>query len=62
MVGQLTPPVGGLVFISAAIAKEQPGRVFWATRWLYVPIVFLLVLLVLIPGVSLLLPHMAGFR
>lgn len=61
MVGQLTPPVGGLVFISAALAKESPSRVFWATRWLYVPIVFLLILLVLVPGVSLLLPHLTGF-
>lgn len=62
MVGQLTPPVGGLVFITAAIAKEQASKVFWATRWLYVPIAVVLALLVLIPSLSLLLPRLAGFQ
>lgn len=61
MVGQLTPPVGGLVFITAAIAREKASRVFWATRWLYVPIVAVLSLLVFVPALSLLLPQIAGF-
>jgi TRAP-type C4-dicarboxylate transport system permease large subunit len=62
MVGQLTPPVGGLVFITAALAKEQASKVFWATRWLYVPILVVLILLILFPSLSLLLPRIAGFK
>jgi tripartite ATP-independent transporter DctM subunit len=61
MIGQLTPPVGGLVFIAASITKSKVGKVFWEMRWLYVPIAIVLGLIVLIPAVSLWLPAVAGF-
>jgi tripartite ATP-independent transporter DctM subunit len=62
MIGQLTPPVGGLVFIAASITKAKVDGVFWEMRWLYIPMAIVLILLVLIPGLSLWLPELAGFR
>lgn len=62
MIGQLTPPVGGLVFIAASITKSKVGKVFWETRWLYIPMGIVLTLLVLIPALSLWLPAVAGYR
>lgn len=61
MVGQLTPPVGGLVFITAAIAKIGVLQVFWALRWIYVVLAMLLAVLALVPAVSLMLPRLFGF-
>lgn len=61
MIGQLTPPVGGLVFIAASITKSRVGKVFWETRWLYIPMVIVLALLIAIPALSLGLPGALGF-
>jgi TRAP-type C4-dicarboxylate transport system permease large subunit len=62
MIGQLTPPVGGLVFIAASITKSKVGKVFWETRWLYIPIGVVLALLVLLPALSLWLPAVMGYK
>jgi tripartite ATP-independent transporter DctM subunit len=62
MIGQLTPPVGGLVFIAASITKSKVGKVFWETRWLYIPIGVVLALLVLLPVLSLWLPAVMGYK
>lgn len=61
MIGQLTPPVGGLVFIAASITKSKVGQVFWETRWLYIPMGIVLALLVLVPALSLGLPALLGY-
>ncbi len=61
MVGQLTPPVGGLVFITASLARLPVFSVFWALRWIYIALAFVIAALALIPAVSLLLPHALGF-
>lgn len=61
MIGQLTPPVGGLVFITAAIAKIGVFQVYWALRWIYVALAMLLAVLALVPAVSLILPRLFGF-
>lgn len=61
MIGQLTPPVGGLVFITSAIADIPVFRVFWALRWIYVALALLLTTLALVPAISLLLPRLLGF-
>ncbi|NJC21648.1 C4-dicarboxylate transporter DctM subunit [Arthrobacter pigmenti] len=62
MIGQLTPPVGGLVYIAATVTKSKVGRVFWEIRWLYVPMGVVLLLLTLFPALSLWLPQALGFQ
>lgn len=60
MIGQLTPPVGGLVFIASALADARVLGVFWSLRWFY-PILFVVLILVaLIPSIALLLPRYLG--
>lgn len=61
MIGQLTPPVGGLVFITSALADAPVFRVFWSLRWLYPALAVVLLLVALIPGITLLLPRYMGF-
>lgn len=61
MVGQLTPPVGGLVFITASLARLPVFSVFWALRWIYIALAFIIAALALIPSISLSLPHALGF-
>lgn len=62
MLGQITPPVGGLVFIAAGVARAKVSSVYWEARWLYIPVAVVLALLVLIPALSLGLPQALGFR
>jgi TRAP-type C4-dicarboxylate transport system permease large subunit len=61
MIGQLTPPVGGLVFIAASITKTSVSKVFWEIRWLYIPMAIVLLLLVFLPALSLWLPAISGY-
>jgi tripartite ATP-independent transporter DctM subunit len=61
MIGQLTPPVGGLVFIAASITKTSVAKVFWETRWLYIPMGIVLLLLVLVPALTQWLPSLSGY-
>lgn len=62
MVGQTTPPVGGLIFIAAGVTRTKVASVFWEARWLYLPVTAVLLLLLLIPAISLWLPRALGFR
>ena len=62
MLGQITPPVGGLIFIAAGVARARVASVYWEARWLYLPVAVVLLLLVLVPALSLWLPQMLGFR
>jgi len=62
MLGQITPPVGGLIFIAAGVARARVASVYWEARWLYVPVGVVLLLLVVIPALSLWLPHLLGFE
>lgn len=61
MLGQITPPVGGLIFIVSGVARARVSSVYWESRWLYLPVVAVLVLLMLIPALSLWLPSALGF-
>lgn len=61
MVGQLTPPVGGLVFITSALADVPVLRVFWALRWLYLALAAVVLLVALLPQITLALPRLMGF-
>jgi tripartite ATP-independent transporter DctM subunit len=61
MLGQITPPVGGLIFIAAGVARAKVASVYWEARWLYLPVAVVLLLLVLFPALSLWLPGALGF-
>lgn len=61
MMGQITPPVGGLVFIVAAVVKANVSEVFWECRWLYIPIFAVIAILVAVPDLALWLPRVLGF-
>lgn len=61
MLGQITPPVGGLIFIVAGVTRARVSSVYWEARWLYIPVGVVLVLLTLIPALSLWLPGVMGF-
>lgn len=62
MFGQITPPVGGLVFIVAGVMKAKVTEVFWESRYLYLPTFLVLILLATFPALSLWLPGLFGFR
>ncbi|MCK6211483.1 TRAP transporter large permease subunit [Georgenia sp. EYE_87] len=62
MLGQITPPVGGLIFIAAGVARAKVSSVYWEARWLYLPVAVVLALLVLVPALSLWLPRALGFQ
>nr|NLD39669.1 TRAP transporter large permease subunit [Actinomycetales bacterium] len=61
MLGQITPPVGGLMFIAAGVSRAKVAAVFWEARWLYIPVAVVLALLMFIPQLSLWLPQALGF-
>lgn len=62
MIGQLTPPVGGLVFITSSLANLPVFRVFWALRWIYLALALFIAVLALVPPISLAVPHALGFH
>ncbi|MGH4052010.1 MAG: TRAP transporter large permease [Clostridium sp.] len=59
-IGLLTPPVGSVLFIGAAVSKVPMERIVKATFPFYVCMVVTLLLLTFIPGVSLWLPSLFG--
>lgn len=62
MFGQITPPVGGLIFIVSGVVKAKVTDVFWECRWLYIPTFAVLLLLALFPALSIWLPRALGFN
>jgi len=62
MFGQITPPVGGLVFIVAGVMRAKVTEVFWESRYLYLPTFLVLILLATFPALSLWLPGLFGFK
>jgi tripartite ATP-independent transporter DctM subunit len=60
--GMITPPVGGLLFVTSVVAKVPLTRMvaeLWPFLWAQVAV---LVLLSLVPQISTLLPGFFGFR
>ena len=62
ILGSLTPPVGLLVFITAGIARVPVGRVFWEVTPFLLVMLFVLVIVILVPSISLFLPGVLGPR
>ena len=59
-IGLLTPPVGAVLFIGSAVAKEPMEKVVKATLPFYLCMIITLLLISFIPDVSLILPKLLG--
>ena len=57
-IGLLTPPVGAVLFIGSAVAKEPMERVVKATLPFYLCMIVALLLISFIPEISLFLPNL----
>lgn len=57
-IGLLTPPVGAVLFIGSAVAKEPMERVVKATLPFYICMIVTLMLVTFVPQISMLLPTM----
>jgi tripartite ATP-independent transporter DctM subunit len=60
MIGLLTPPVGTVLFVLAAIAKVRVGEVFRGTLPFLIPLVLLCFVIIFWPGTILYLPEVLG--
>jgi tripartite ATP-independent transporter DctM subunit len=60
MIGLLTPPVGTVLFVLAAIAKARVGDVFWGSLPFMVPLVLLCLAIIFWPDAILYLPQRLG--
>jgi TRAP-type transport system large permease protein len=60
MIGLLTPPVGTVLFVLAAIAKARVGEVFWGTVPFMVPLLLLCFAIIFWPDAILYLPQKLG--
>jgi TRAP-type C4-dicarboxylate transport system permease large subunit len=60
--GMITPPVGGLLFVTSVVAKVSLSRLvreLWPFMWAQVVV---LIILSLVPGLSTWLPGLFGFH
>lgn len=60
-IGLCTPPVGSVLFVSCAVAGTSITRVIRPLLPLYAAMLFVLVLVIVFPGLSLWLPRAFGF-
>jgi TRAP-type transport system large permease protein len=60
LIGLLTPPVGTVLFVLAAIAKARVGDVFWGTVPFMVPLLLLCFAIIFWPDAILYLPQRLG--
>ncbi|HWL71285.1 MAG TPA: TRAP transporter large permease [Geminicoccus sp.] len=61
VIGQLTPPVGVLLFVSITIAKVTMGQILREIWPFFLGLLVALGLITYLPGLSLWLPHVLGF-
>jgi tripartite ATP-independent transporter DctM subunit len=61
VIGQLTPPVGVLLFVSMTIAKVSMGQILREVWPFLIGLVVALVLITYVPAISLVLPRLMGF-
>jgi len=60
--GMITPPVGGLLFVTSVVARVPLAKMIselWPFMWAQIGV---LVLLSLVPGISTLLPALFGYH
>jgi len=60
MIGLLTPPVGTVLFVTAAVSKTRVGEVFRGTLPFITPIATIVLIVILAPGIVLWLPGVLG--
>ena len=61
VIGQLTPPVGILLFVTMTIAKVRLGEIIREVWPFLIALLVALALITYVPGLSLWLPHVLGF-
>ena len=61
VIGQLTPPVGILLFVTMTIAKVRLGEIIREIWPFLIALLVALALITYVPGLSLWLPHVLGF-
>jgi hypothetical protein len=59
-IGQITPPVGAVLFVGSAVAKLKIEQVVRAMKPFFVILLFVLVLVTYVPQISLWLPRSMG--
>jgi tripartite ATP-independent transporter DctM subunit len=60
LIGAVTPPFGLILFVTMNISGISFGRMCRAILPFYVPMLMLLILIILVPGLSLFLPRALG--
>jgi TRAP-type C4-dicarboxylate transport system permease large subunit len=60
MIGLLTPPVGTVLFVTAAVSKTRVGEVFRGCLPFMIPSVVIVVLVILFPDAVMWLPGVLG--
>lgn len=60
-IGLCTPPVGAVLFVGCGIANTTIGKLIKPLLPLYVAMIFALLLVTFIPGISLWLPRLFGY-
>lgn len=60
MIGLLTPPVGTVLFVTAAVSESKVGEVFKGALPFLVPMLAVTVLVILFPDAVLYLPEVLG--
>ena len=59
--GMITPPVGGLLFVTQVVSGESMGRIV-RELWPFLAVqIAVLLVLTLVPGLSVWLPHAMGY-
>jgi len=61
MIGLMTPPVGGLIYILSSVTKIPSHKITTMVMPWIIPLVFVLFLVTFIPDIVLFLPRLLGF-
>jgi TRAP-type C4-dicarboxylate transport system permease large subunit len=60
MIGLLTPPVGTVLFVTAAVSKTRIGEVFRGSLPFIIPLLVICVLIIAFPSAVMWLPGVLG--
>jgi len=60
MIGLMTPPIGGVLFVLSSVTKTPVGEVFRGVAPFFVPLLVTLALITFIPDIALWLPRVLG--
>jgi len=61
-IGLCTPPVGTCLFVGCTVGKTTIGQTSRAMLPFYAAMVFSLLLITYIPGITMLIPHLLGYK